>query len=285
MVERCFAYANLVCRRTFAKLCICILTLVLTSGCMFTAHLQEGAPLDVYGFSYTNSSGSKIYETGLAFRTLIRNQTFRVAMRDLAVKDVDFQSASLAWPDQGKCIKNLNLDWNGKTRSVSVRAEFPSPFRFKDEEATRAEHLREWIDSCHCGTPSAEINGDCFADRVADAIDRELKAAAGPSLSVWPALTTASRYLVQRKLGMPFGAFDVRYYRERMLTKQDNTDPYVGQLLQPGERLCFHSSARTSQWLGAGLNRHYPDDLQVYGDHTPVPPSRELYSLCSHPMA
>ena len=33
------------------------------------------------------------------------------------------------------------------------------------------------------------------------------------------------------------------------------------------------------------LNRHYPDDLQVCGDHTPVPPSRELYSLCSHPMA
>ena len=53
---------------------------------------------------------------------------------------------------------------------------------------------------------------------------------------------------------MPFGAFDVRYYRERMLTKQDSTDPYVGQLLQPGERLCFHSSARSPQWLGAGLN-------------------------------
>ena len=33
------------------------------------------------------------------------------------------------------------------------------------------------------------------------------------------------------------------------------------------------------------LNRHYPDDLQDCGDHTPVPPSRELYSLCSHPMA
>ncbi len=33
------------------------------------------------------------------------------------------------------------------------------------------------------------------------------------------------------------------------------------------------------------LNRHYPDDFQVCGDHTPVPPSRELYSLCSHPMA
>ena len=33
------------------------------------------------------------------------------------------------------------------------------------------------------------------------------------------------------------------------------------------------------------LNRHYPDDLQVCGDHPPVPPSRELYSLCSHPMA
>ena len=33
------------------------------------------------------------------------------------------------------------------------------------------------------------------------------------------------------------------------------------------------------------LTRHYPDDLQVCGDHTSVPPSRELYSLCSHPMA
>ena len=254
MVERCFADANRVSRQTLANLCISILASVLTSGCIFTAHLQEGTPLDVYGFSYTNSSGSKIYETGLALRPLIGNRTFRAAMRDLAVKDVDIQSASLAWPEHGKCIKNLNLDWNDKSRSVSVRAEFPSPFRFKDEKATRAEHLRKWIDSCHCGTPSAEINSECFADRVADAIDRELKAEAGPSPSVWPALTTASRYLVQRKLGMPFGAFDVRYYRERMLTKQDNTDPYVGQLLQPGERLCFHSSARTPQWLSAGLN-------------------------------
>ena len=33
------------------------------------------------------------------------------------------------------------------------------------------------------------------------------------------------------------------------------------------------------------INRHFPDNLQVCGDHIPVPPSRELYSLCSHPMA
>ena len=31
--------------------------------------------------------------------------------------------------------------------------------------------------------------------------------------------------------------------------------------------------------------RHCPDDLQVCGDHTPVRPSRELFSLCSHSLA
>ena len=31
--------------------------------------------------------------------------------------------------------------------------------------------------------------------------------------------------------------------------------------------------------------RHYPDDLQVCGNHTPVPPSKELYPVGSHPMA
>ena len=40
-----------------------------------------------------------------------------------------------------------------------------------------------------------------------------------------------------------------------------------------------------SDMNGADLNRHCPDDLQVCGDHTPVPPPRELYPLCSHPMA
>ncbi len=38
-------------------------------------------------------------------------------------------------------------------------------------------------------------------------------------------------------------------------------------------------------WVDHVPSRHYPDDFQVCGDHTPVPPSRELYSLCSHPMA
>ena len=49
--------------------------------------------------------------------------------------------------------------------------------------------------------------------------------------------------------------------------------------------LCLSS---TGGYVADGVflyNRHYPDDLQVCRDHTPVPPSRELYSLCSHPMA
>ncbi len=33
------------------------------------------------------------------------------------------------------------------------------------------------------------------------------------------------------------------------------------------------------------LIRHCPDDLQVCGDHTPVPPSREQSFLRSQPMA
>jgi len=34
-----------------------------------------------------------------------------------------------------------------------------------------------------------------------------------------------------------------------------------------------------------GLNRHFPDDLQVCRDHTPVPPSRVKSFLRSQPMA
>ena len=34
-----------------------------------------------------------------------------------------------------------------------------------------------------------------------------------------------------------------------------------------------------------GINRHSPDDIQLRGNCTGVPPPRELYPLCSHPMA
>ncbi len=33
------------------------------------------------------------------------------------------------------------------------------------------------------------------------------------------------------------------------------------------------------------INRHCPDDLQICGDHTYVPPSSEQSFLRSHPMA
>ena len=33
------------------------------------------------------------------------------------------------------------------------------------------------------------------------------------------------------------------------------------------------------------FTQHSPNDFQVCGDHTPVPPSRELYPVCNHPMA
>ena len=56
----------------------------------------------------------------------------------------------------------------------------------------------------------------------------------------------------------------------------------------PGFRLRarpFHNPSGRRYMLDNNLNRHCPDDLQVCGDHTPVPPSREPYPLCSHPMA
>ncbi|MGR3715819.1 MAG: hypothetical protein ACU0B1_03605, partial [Thermohalobaculum sp.] len=43
-------------------------------------------------------------------------------------------------------------------------------------------------------------------------------------------------------------------------------------------------SARGFPIVGIDIDRHFPDDLQVCGDHTHVPPSREPYPLCSHPV-
>ena len=39
------------------------------------------------------------------------------------------------------------------------------------------------------------------------------------------------------------------------------------------------------QALSNFFNRHFPDDLQVCGNHTPLPPSREQSFLRSQPMA
>ena len=39
-------------------------------------------------------------------------------------------------------------------------------------------------------------------------------------------------------------------------------------------------------WMNsASLNRHSPYTIQIRGNRTTFPPPRELYPLCSHPMA
>ncbi len=49
----------------------------------------------------------------------------------------------------------------------------------------------------------------------------------------------------------------------------------------------FDFTDGTSPVSGTASNliRHSPDDIQLRGNCTAVPPPRELYPLCSHPMA
>ena len=37
--------------------------------------------------------------------------------------------------------------------------------------------------------------------------------------------------------------------------------------------------------LAGSINRHSPYTIQIRGNRTTFPPPRELYPLCSHPMA
>ena len=41
----------------------------------------------------------------------------------------------------------------------------------------------------------------------------------------------------------------------------------------------------TGSDLNIFLNRHSPYTIQIRGNRTTFPPPRELYPLCSHPMA
>jgi len=47
-------------------------------------------------------------------------------------------------------------------------------------------------------------------------------------------------------------------------------------------KLRYPSDVTNEEWA---FNRHSPDDIQLSGNCTTVPPPTELYPLCSHPMA
>jgi len=61
--------------------------------------------------------------------------------------------------------------------------------------------------------------------------------------------------------------------------------PFVVWDEESSAPLLFGMKNRISTAVWESLNRHSPDDIQIRENRTTVPPPRELYSLCSHPMA
>ena len=53
----------------------------------------------------------------------------------------------------------------------------------------------------------------------------------------------------------------------------------------PGGGASIELRAALTSWLEDGLSRHSPYTIQIRGIRTTFPPPRELYPLCSHPMA
>ncbi len=68
--------------------------------------------------------------------------------------------------------------------------------------------------------------------------------------------------------------------REKLVLLDLVKEVKIADVALPGEP---HGMALSPD--GKTLYRHFPDDLQVCRDHTPVPPSREQSFLRSQPMA
>jgi hypothetical protein len=66
---------------------------------------------------------------------------------------------------------------------------------------------------------------------------------------------------------------------------RDEEWTFIEPLVPPAKRGGRRREADVREVMNGVLYRHFPGDLQVCRDHTPVPPSREQSFLRSQPMA
>ncbi|WP_146210792.1 hypothetical protein [Azospirillum sp. TSO35-2] len=237
-----------------------IMSVAFLPGCLHTLHLDE-------------TSGKKIYKlpedftvqraelTGLVSSDLLVATQFTVTVSDLPLEPGLPRSHTMAEMLPEQCIATLQLKPSWSKDSLTVYATLWSPFSYKDASSgAQRKGLSTWLKDCHCERPQDELKETCFAQRLANTIDKSL-ASPTPERTEPRRLTPEARKAIERAAGMPFATYDQLRQLEYGLAKPSSGSTYLVQRLDPGQELCFHTSAYAPAWYNgftAMLNTSEP---------------------------